>query len=97
MREVKAQTRVLKSHLEERLTRQLDWSESLATWLVRQSRWGRRRNSGAKENVGDVKLSRWEREQAFLPVATRREGRVTGDEERMIDDIFVDHHERTDA
>ena len=35
VREVKAQTRVLKSHLEERLKRQLDWSEPLATWLVR--------------------------------------------------------------
>ena len=34
VREVKAQTRVLKSHLEERLKRQLNWSESLATWLV---------------------------------------------------------------
>ena len=34
VREVKAQTRVLKSHLEERLKRQLDWSEPLATWLV---------------------------------------------------------------
>ena len=31
VREVKAQTRVLKSHLEERLKRQLDWSEPLAT------------------------------------------------------------------
>ena len=29
VREVKAQTRVLKSHLEERLKRQLDWSEPL--------------------------------------------------------------------
>ena len=37
VREVKAQTRVLKSHLEERLKRQLDWSEPLATWLIRHS------------------------------------------------------------
>ena len=37
VREVKAQTRVLKSHLEERLKRQLGWSEPLATWLVRHS------------------------------------------------------------
>ena len=37
VREVKAQTRVLKSHLDERLMRQLDWSEPLATWLVRHS------------------------------------------------------------
>ena len=37
VREVKAQTRVQKSHLEERLKRQLDWSEPLATWLVRHS------------------------------------------------------------
>ena len=32
-----SQTRVLKSHLEERLKRQLDWSEPLAKWLVRHS------------------------------------------------------------
>ena len=37
VREVKAQTRVPKIHLEERLKRQLDWSEPLATWLVRHS------------------------------------------------------------
>ena len=37
VREVKAQTRVLKSHLEERLKRQLDWSGPLATCLVRHS------------------------------------------------------------
>ena len=37
VREVKAQTRVLKSHLEERPKRQLDWSEPLATWLVRHA------------------------------------------------------------
>ena len=34
---------------------------------------------------------------AFLPVAARREGRVAGDAERMMDDIFVGHHERTGA
>ena len=34
---------------------------------------------------------------AFLPVAARREGRVAGDAERMMDGIFVDHHERTGA
>ena len=32
---------------------------------------------------------------AFLPVAARREGRVAGDAERMMDGIFVGHHERT--
>ena len=34
---------------------------------------------------------------AFLPVAARREGRVAGDAERMMDGIFVGHHERTGA
>ena len=34
---------------------------------------------------------------AFLPVAARREGRVAGDAERMMDAIFVGHHERTGA
>ena len=37
VREVTAQTRVLKSHVAKRLKRQLDWSEPLATWLVRHS------------------------------------------------------------
>ena len=59
VREIKAQTRVLKSHLEERLKRQLDWSEPLARWLVRHSanclsryrfkQVGRRRISSAQE------------------------------------------------
>ena len=34
---------------------------------------------------------------AFLPVAARCEGRVAGDAERMMDGIFVGHHERTRA
>ena len=36
VREVKAKTRVLKSHLEERLKRQLDGSEPVATWFDTQ-------------------------------------------------------------
>ena len=34
---------------------------------------------------------------AFLQVDARREGRVAGDTERMMDGIFVGHHERTGA
>ena len=34
---------------------------------------------------------------SFLPVAARREGRVAGDVERMVDGIFVGHHERAGA
>ena len=37
VREVKAQLRVLKSHLEERLGRGLDWTEPLASWIVRHA------------------------------------------------------------
>ena len=104
VREVKAQTRVLKSHLEERLKRQLDWSEPLATWLVRHSanclsRY-RIQNDGKTRRTG----KRWRRQvvefgekAAFLPVAARREGRVAGDAERMMDGILVGHHERTGA
>ena len=33
----------------------------------------------------------------FLMVAARREGRVAGDAERMLDGICVGHHERTGA
>ena len=95
LREVKAQTRVLKSLLEERLKRQLDWSEPLATWLSTLS----------KLLVEGPNSSRWRRQDdvefgekaAFLPVAARREGRVAGDAERMMNGIFVGHHERTGA
>ena len=107
VREVKAQTRVLKSHLEERLKRQLDWSEPLATWLVRHSanclsRY-RIQNDGKTPDQRRTG-KRWRRQvvefgekAAFLPVAARREGRVAGNAERMIDRIFVGHHERTGA
>ena len=107
VREVKAQTRVLKSHLEERLKRQLDWSEPLATWLVPHSanclsRY-RIQNDGKTPDQRRTG-KRWRRQvvelgekAALPPVAARREGRVAGDAERMMDGIFVGHHERTGA
>ena len=107
VREVKAQTRVLKSHLEERLKRQLDWSEPLATWLVRHSanclsRYRIQTDGKTPDQRRTGK--RWKRQAvefgekaAFLPVAARREGRVAGDAERMMDGIFGGHHERTGA
>ena len=80
VREVKAQTRVLKSHLEESLKKQLDWSEPLATWLVRNSAIFLSRYRIQVENVGDVKLSSLEREMRL------RRGSMTagasGDERR---------------
>ena len=94
VREVKAQTRVLKSHLEERLKRQLDWSEPLALLLVRHSanclsRY-RIQNDGKTPDQRRTG-KRWRRQvvefgekAAFLPVAARREGRVAGDAERMM-------------
>ena len=107
VREVKAQTRVLKSHLEERLKRQLDWSEPLATWLVRHSAncLSRYRSQNDGKTPDQRRTGKFWRRQvvefgekaAFLPVAARREGRVAGDAERMMDGIFVGHHERTDA
>ena len=99
VREVKAQTRVLKSHLGERLMRQLDWSEPLATWLVRHSaNCLSRYRIQADGKTPDQRRTRkrWRRQAvefgetaAFLPVAARREGRVVGDAERMTDGIFV--------
>ena len=47
---------------------------------------GRRRIRGAQENVGYVKLSRHGAKDAW-----------GGDAERMMDSIFVGHHERTGA
>ena len=58
---------------------------------------GKRLISEAQENVGGVKPLNLERKAAFLPVAARREGRVAGDAERVMDGIFVGHNERTDA
>ena len=107
MREVKAQTRVLKSHLEERLKRQLDWSEPLATWLVRLSKLlVEVQNSNRQEDAGPAAYRKtletsscgvWRKRAAFLPVAGRREGRVAAHAERLMDGIFVGHHERTGA
>ena len=99
VREVKAQTRVLK--------RQLDWSESLATWLVRHSaiclsRYRIQTDGKTPDQRRTGK--RWRRQAvefgeraAFQPVAARRERRVAGDAERLMDGIFVGHHERTGA
>ena len=95
MREVKTQTRVLKSHLEERLKRQLDWSEPLATWWVRHSA-----NCLSKHRIqADGKMpdqqragKRWTRQ-----AVAARKGRVAGEAERMMDGIFVGRHERTGA
>ena len=88
VREVKAQTRVLKSHLEERLKRQLDWSEPLATWLVRHSanclsryriqtdgKTPDQRRTGKRWRRQAVGI--W-RESSIPTVAARREGRVAG-------------------
>ena len=107
VREVKAQTRVLTSYLEERLKRQLHWSEPLATWLVRHSTNCLSRNRIQNDGkTPDQRRTgkRWRRHvvefgetAAFLPVTARREGRVAGDAERMMDGIFVGHHERTGA
>ena len=58
---------------------------------------GKRLISDAQESVGGVKLFEFGEKAAFLPVAARREGRVAGDAERMMDGIFVGHHERTGA
>ena len=102
VREVKTQTRVLKSHLEERLKRQLDWSEPLATGANCLSRYGIQNDGKTPDQRRTGK--RWRRQVVdfgevvdFLPVAARREGRVVSDAERMMDGIFVGHHERTGA
>ena len=107
VREVKAQTRLLKRHLEERLKRQLEHSEPLATWLVRHSaNCSSRYRIQADGKTPDQRRTgkRWRRQAvefgekaAFLRVVARREGRVAGDAERMMDGIFVGHHERTGA
>ena len=71
VREVKAQIRVLNCHLEQRLKRQVDWSEPLVTWLFRHSAncLSRYRiqidgkTLDAQESVGGVKLLNLERKQ----------------------------------
>ena len=74
VREVRAQTRgPEESSRRERLKRQLDWSEPLATWLFRHSanclsRYriqndGKRLISDAQESVGGVKLLNSDKKQ----------------------------------
>ena len=98
MREVKAQTRVLKSHLEQRRKRPLEWTEPPATWLVRQSAncfSTCRIQADGKTPDQRRTRKRWRRhavefgeKAAFLLVAAKREGRLTCDAERMVDGIF---------
>ena len=107
VREIKAQTRVLKSHLEQRLGRPLQWTEPLATWLVRHAaNCLSRFRVQADGRTPDQRRTgrRWRRQVVefgekakFHPVAARREARAAGDAERMLDGIFVGHHERTGA
>ena len=101
VREVKAQTRLLKSHLEERLKRQLDCSTPLATWMVRHSanclsRYRIQTDGKTPDQRRTGKRSRCQAVE-FGETALLREGRVAGDAERMMDGIFVGHHERTGA
>ena len=87
--------------------RQLDWSEPLATCLVRHSaNCLSRYRVQADGKTPDQRRTgkRWRRQAvefrekvALLLVTGRREGRVAGDAERMMDGIFVGHHERTGA
>ena len=106
VREAKAQVRVLKSHLEERLGRRLEWTEPLASWIVRHaanclSRYrvqadGRtpdQRRTGKKWR----RLASLARESPSTQWLREGERRAAGDAERMLDGIFVGHHERTGA
>ena len=67
VREVKAQTRLQKIHLEETLMRQLDWSEPLATWLFRHSasRW-EEPGSGARRKTLETSRCQVWRESSIL-------------------------------
>ena len=51
---------------------------------------GKRLISDAQESFGGVKMSSLERKQHSY-------GSQAGDAERMMDDVFVGHHERTGA
>ena len=107
VREVKAQVRVLKSHLEERLGRRLEWTEPLASWIVRHAanclsrcrvqadgRTPDQRRTGKKWRRLAVEFGK---SVTVHPVAARGERRAAGDAERMLEGIFVGHHERTGA
>ena len=88
-------------HLEEGLMRQLDWSEPntqrIACRDTKFKHMGRRPISITLENVGDVKLSSLERKRHSYRSRHDAKRRVAGDAERMMDGIFVGHHERTGA
>ena len=97
MREVKAQPQGAGESLGRE---QLGWSGPLAAWLVRHSA-----NCLSRYRILEDGKTAAQRRQAVefgekaasLPVAARREGRVTGDTERMMDGIFVGHHYRIGA
>ena len=108
VREVKAQTRVLKSHLEERRKRQLHWSEPVATWygstlskllveVQNSSRWEDARSAAHRKTLETLSCRVWREKKAFLLVGARREGRVAGDAERIMGGIFVGHDVCTGA
>ena len=105
VREVKAQTRVLKSHLEERLKRQFGVNHLQHGWFDTQriacrgtefKMMGKRLISDAQESVGGVKLLNSEKKQHFYrsPHVVKVEWQVM---RRVMDGIFVGHHERTGA
>ena len=105
VREVKAQTRVVKSHLKERLKRSLEWTEPLPTWLVRHSAncLSRYRIQADGKTPDQQRTGKRRRRQAvefgekaaFLPVAARREGCLTCDAKRMLMACsLAGHHER---
>ena len=58
---------------------------------------GKRLISDAQENVGSVKLLNLERKQHSYRSPHVVKVEVAGDAEKMMDGIFVGHHERTGA
>ena len=72
---------------------------TLSKLLVEVQNSGRWEDAGSAAHRKTLETSscRVWRKAAFLPVTAQHEGRVAGDAERMMDGIFVGHHDRTGA
>ena len=102
VRETKAHSRIIKSQLEERLGRRLELSDPLFAWLPRHAtncvnryhilddgKTPERRRTGRRWTRPEVEFGEVVMFRPVLPKALK------GTEERMVQGVFVGHHERT--
>ena len=104
VREVKAQSRVLRSHVEYCYKRRLSRDEPLFAWMVRHAanvinrgRIGTDGKTPEQRRTGKQwrRPSLWFGEQCFFKRAQTKA--IQGADERMTKGVYIGHHERTGA